>query len=136
MAEIDLFTWWALSISFSSIFLTLISIYLYADSKSRRKEGIQKFSIFGIGKDFVFVFVLLGLLIFYIFSVQLGAGVLSEAVFAVGNIVVEALLIIYLIRNRTKNRSRSNVKFELDFFRIESLHILHNPQFLNPSTPN
>ena len=81
----------------------MISIYLYIGSKSRRKEDIQKkTSAFRTSKDFVFVFVLLGLLIFYIFSIQLGAGVLSEAVFAVGNIVVEALLVLYLLRNRKK----------------------------------
>lgn len=103
LPDIDLFTWWALSISFSSIFLTLISIYLYIGSKSGRKEDAQKkASAFRTGKDFVFVFVLLGLLIFYIFSIQLGAGVLSEAVFAVGNIVVEALLVLYLLRSRKK----------------------------------
>jgi Flp pilus assembly protein TadB len=108
MAEIDLFTWWALSISFSSIFLTLISVYLYRDSISRREKSIQKkSSIFRIGKDFVFVFVLLGLLIFYIFSVQLGAGVMSEAVFVAGNIVVEVLLVVYLIRNKTEKSEQN-----------------------------
>ena len=102
MMEIDLFTWWALSISFSSIFLTLISIYLYAGSKPKRKDDAQKkVGTFRVARDFVFVWVLLGLLIFYIFSIQLGGGALSEAVFAIGNIIVEALLVLYLIRNRT-----------------------------------
>jgi hypothetical protein len=101
MPNVDLFTWWALSISFSTIFLTLISIYLFIESKSRRKEGTQKeSSVFKIGKSFAFVFVLLGLLVFYIFSIQLGTGVLSESVFVVGNIIVEALLVLYLLRNR------------------------------------
>ena len=98
---IDLFTWWALSISFSSIFLTVVSIYLFVDTKSRREEGTRKkVSVFGIVRNFVFVWVLLGLLVFYIFSVQLGAGVVSEVVFALGNVVVEALLLLYLLRNR------------------------------------
>ncbi len=102
MSDIDLFTWWTLSISFSSIFLTLVSIYLYAGSKPKRKDDVQKKAgIFRVARDFVFVWVLLGLLIFYIFSIQLGGGALSEAVFAFGNIVVEALLVLYLIRNRT-----------------------------------
>jgi 4-hydroxybenzoate polyprenyltransferase len=101
MPNIDLFAWWALCISFSSIFLTLISIYLFIDSKSRRKEGTQKkTSAFRTGKSFVFVFALLGLLVFYIFSIQLGAGLLSELVFTVGNIIVEALLVLYLLRNK------------------------------------
>lgn len=101
--EIDLFTWWALSISFSSIFLALVSIYLFVDTKSRRKEGVQKkVNVFGIVRNFVFVWVLLGLLVFYIFSINLGAGVLSETVFTVGNIIVEVLLVLYLLRNREK----------------------------------
>ena len=49
-------------------------------------------------KDFVFVWVLLGLLIFYIVSIQIG----SVLIFAAGNILVEVLLIAYLLRNRTK----------------------------------
>lgn len=108
MPGIDLFAWWALCISFSSIFLTFVSIYLFIDSKSRRMEGAQKkTSIFRTGKSFVFVFVLLGLLVFYIFSIQLGSGALSESVFIVGNIIVEALLLLYLLKNReTKSENR------------------------------
>jgi amino acid transporter len=103
LSNVDLFTWWALSISFSSIFLTFISIYLFLESKSRREEDIRKKArAFRIGRNFAFVWVLLGLLVFYIFSIQLGAGVLSEAVFALGNIVVEALLVLYLFSNREK----------------------------------
>jgi 4-hydroxybenzoate polyprenyltransferase len=106
--DIDLFTWWALSISFSSIFLTLVSIYLFVDTKSRREEGIRKkVSVFGILRNFVFVWVLLGLLVFYIFSINLGAGALSEAVFTGGNIVVEALLVLYLLRNREKKSEKT-----------------------------
>ena len=106
--DIDLFTWWALSISFSSIFLTVVSIYLFVDTKSRRKEGIRrKVSVFGIVGNFVFVWVLLGLLVFYIFSINLGAGAVSEAVFTGGNIVVEALLVLYLLKNREKKSERT-----------------------------
>ena len=105
---IDLFTWWALSISFSSIFLTVVSIYLFVDTKSRRREGTQKkVNAFGIIKSFVFVWVLLGLLVFYIFSINLGAGALSEAVFTGGNIAVEALLVLYLVRNREKKSEKT-----------------------------
>jgi hypothetical protein len=105
MSSIDLFTWWALSISSSITFITLISVYLYASSKPKRKRDIQKEDgIVRIGKDFAFVLALIGLLIFYIFSIQLArtsnTSMLSEAVFAVGNIVVEAVLILYLLTNR------------------------------------
>jgi hypothetical protein len=107
MPNIDLFTWWALSISFSTIFLAIISIYLFIGSKSRRKEDSQKeASVFRIGKSFAFVFVLIGLLVFYIFSIQLGASVLTEAVFAAGNILVEVLLVLYLLRNREQKSDR------------------------------
>lgn len=105
MTEDDLFAWWAISISFSIIFITLISAYLYMSSKSKRKEGIRKKTgTLRIGKDFAFVLVLACLLIFYIFSIQLartsGAGTLSEAVFAAGNVAVEVILVIYLLKNR------------------------------------
>lgn len=108
MPDIDLFTWWVISISFSSVFLTLVSIYLYANSRPRRRESAQKKATkLRLGKDFMFVWVLLGLLVFYIFSIQLGAGALSEEIFAIGNIVVEALLILYIVRNRTENSEQT-----------------------------
>lgn len=104
MPDIDLFAWWAISISGGSVFLTLVSIYLYRNTRVRRKESNQiKMNIGSLLKDFVFVWVLLGLLVFYIISIQIG----SATVFAAGNIFVEALLIIYLLRNR-KQKSRPN----------------------------
>jgi hypothetical protein len=48
--------------------------------------------------DFIFVWVLLGLLIFYIVSINIG----SATVFAAGNIFVEALLVAYLLKNRKR----------------------------------
>jgi len=97
--DIDLFAWWAITISGGSIFLTVVSIYLYANTRARRKESEQTTTnAVNRVKDFVFVWVLLGLLIFYIVSIQIG----SIVVFAVGNIFVEALLIVYLLRNRTE----------------------------------
>jgi hypothetical protein len=120
----DLFVWWAISISWSIVFLIVASFYLYANSRAKRKEDTReenkrkmngehsvrmrgyktqfKAMARRIAKNFIFVWILLGLLVFYIFSVQLGTGTLPEAVFAVGNIVVEALLVIYLLRNRDK----------------------------------
>jgi len=121
---IGLFTWWAISISWNIAFLIVAGFYLYASSKAKRKEDKRKESKQEIddehsvrargyktqlkatagrmAKNFIFVWILLGLLVFYIFSVQLGTGKLSEVVFAGGNIVVEALLIFYLVRNRDK----------------------------------
>jgi di/tricarboxylate transporter len=106
---IDLFTWWVISISWSIAFLIVAGFYLYSISKAKRKEdtrvGTQlKAKALRISKNFIFVWILLGLLVFYIFSVQLGTGRLSESVFALGNIIVEALLVFYLFRNRDKTR--------------------------------
>lgn len=53
-----------------------------------------------IAKGFTFVWILIGLLVFYIFSDQMGTGVLPQIVFASGNIAVEAILVFYLLKNR------------------------------------
>ena len=99
MPEIDLFSWWAIIISGGSVFHTLVSIYLYANTKTRREESKQAsrnaVSLLG---NFVFVWVLLGLLIFYIVSIQIGSAI----IFAAGNILVEAVLIVYLVKNRKR----------------------------------
>jgi 4-hydroxybenzoate polyprenyltransferase len=161
---IDLFTWWAISISWSIAFLIVAGLYLYTSSRPKRKQNVWvenreqlievgtytvlvAISIIGaftqtswwllpgciffslavleaiewqreeshrtqfrakaksVSKNFVFVWTLLGLLVFYIFSVKLGTGRLSELVFALGNIVVEVLLILYLFKNKDKTRS-------------------------------
>jgi hypothetical protein len=109
LSTIDLFTWWAISISWSIVFLIVAGFYLYASSGAKRKKDTRvgnqlKAKAVSVSKNFIFVWILLGLLVFYIFSVQLGTGTLSESVFALGNIVVEALLVFYLFRNRDKTR--------------------------------
>jgi len=62
----------------------------------RKKSRNAVSNGFRLGKDFAFVWVLVGLLVFYIVSVDIG----SSAVFAAGNIIVEVVLIAYLIKNR------------------------------------
>jgi hypothetical protein len=121
---IDLFTWWTISISWSIAFLIVAGLYLYASSGAKHKEDrriedrersleaprertrrIQlKAKVVSVSKNFIFVWILLGLLVFYIFSVRLGTGTLPELVFALGNIIVEAFLVFYLFRNRDKTR--------------------------------
>lgn len=91
----DLFTWWILSISWSIAFLTAVSIYIYIKSPGCKKSNQTKTSTFDLAKDFIFVWILLGLLIFYILSVSIG----SAFIFAVGNIAVETILILYLTKN-------------------------------------
>ncbi|MCJ7423838.1 hypothetical protein MUP01_06165 [Candidatus Bathyarchaeota archaeon] len=99
MSDIDLFTWWTITISGGAIFHTLVSIYLYAGTRANRERSKRTIkNAISLMKNFVFVWVLLGLLIFYILSINIG----SDIVFAAGNILVEALLIVYLIRNRKR----------------------------------
>jgi hypothetical protein len=99
MTEADLFLWWAASITAGSVFLTLVSIYLYIGSRTKRKgNGSEKKRHSSIVTDFIFVWVLMGLLVFYIVSISIG----SAAIFAAGNIIVEILLLIYLVRNKKK----------------------------------
>jgi hypothetical protein len=129
---ISLFTWWAISISWNIAFLIIAGFYLYASSRAKRKEDTRKedtrekddehlvrargyktqlkATAGSIAKNFIFVWILLGLLVFYIFSVQMGTGKLSEAVFAVGNIAVEALLVFYLVKNRDKIPARGHTE--------------------------
>jgi hypothetical protein len=79
--------------------MILVGIYLYADSSTKRKENKEKrWNIARLAKDFVFVWVLLCLLAFYIVSVELG----SATFFAAGNIVAEAILLLYVVKQRIK----------------------------------
>jgi hypothetical protein len=108
MANLDIFGYWELSISFSIIFITLVSIYLYVSSKPKRTATVHEAtSALRMGKNFVFVLVLISLLLFYLFSIQLArqssSGILPEVIFAIGNIVAEAFLIIYLLMNRKED---------------------------------
>lgn len=97
--DIDLFSWWAYSITAGSVFLTLVAIYIYARSKNKRSHAARsKLGPRDFVKDFVFVWVLLGLLAFYIVTIN----VKSPVIFAVGNVLVEVLLILYLRFNKTK----------------------------------
>jgi len=96
---LDPFSWWAASISGGSVFLTLVAIYLYVSSRSARKKIPQvKRTVASVIREFTFVWVLLGLLVFYIVAISVGSAVL----FAVGNIFVEILLLLYLVRNRSR----------------------------------
>jgi len=100
----ELFAWWAASISGGSVFLTLVSIYLYASGRTSQKEskGTTMKTVILV-KNFIFVWVLLGLLVFYIVSVNIG----SAAVFAAGNIFVEIILVIYLMKNRPEKSEQA-----------------------------
>ena len=92
----DLLGWWSISISWSAVFLIGVSLYLYWDRRKRFTEGTR---ILGRVKlrDFIFVWVLAGLLGLYIVSIYRT----SSLVFAAGNLIVEAILVVYTIRNKS-----------------------------------
>jgi len=90
----NLFFWWAMAISWSSIFLIAIGVYLYVASRKRSHLPTNPVRQ---TKNLVFVWVLLGLLVLYLVSIHLG----SATLFAAGNIFVEAILIAYILKNRT-----------------------------------
>jgi uncharacterized protein YqhQ len=87
-----------ISISFSIVFLTIVSIYLYENrtcERTRERVGAKAKRVL---TNFVFVWVLIGLLVFYIVAVKLA----SALIFAAGNVVVEVILITYLFRHKTR----------------------------------
>lgn len=90
MLYADLFDWWIITITWSIAFPIAVSIYLYR----HRKQGgaVQRRRRFQWARDFTFVWFLVGLLVFYIVAV----GQASALLFAVGNLVVEALLLLYV----------------------------------------
>ncbi len=99
MLSLDPFIWWIITISWSIAFLILVGIYLYAGSKTKRSKCTPtRASRFGFVTNFVFIWVLIGLLIFYIVSVNIG----SSLIFAAGNIIVELILIAYLLKSRSE----------------------------------
>ena len=95
----NLLGWWVVSISWSALFLIAVSFYLYW--KKRPHQGARGLS--SIFNDFVFVWVLAGLLILYIVTVNNS----SSMVFAVGNVIVEVVLIVYTLKNRSKKTEAS-----------------------------
>ena len=104
----NLFTWYIITISWSIAFMIAIGIYLYISSRAERKESNQKWSFTKLLKDFTFTWVLLGLLVFYIISIEMA----SYTIFAVGNIAVEVILILYGIRSRGKASSQKETSRE------------------------
>jgi len=99
----NLMGFWAVCISWSALFLTAVSIYLYMDSRKNRKQDTHATGGLGFVRDFVFVWVLLGLLGLYIVSIDRDSAIL----FASGNMVVEALLIAYTVKNRPQKGAKT-----------------------------
>ena len=102
----DLFVWWAASISFSILFLIAVGILLYMQSmKRQQKNNHVVTSISKTIQHFVFIWTLLGLLILYIVSVDVGSSIL----FAAGNVVVEILLLVYLLKNKSEGTAQGSM---------------------------
>ena len=99
----QLFGWWIASITFNILFVVAASIYLYRIRKHRESgDGLslgQK--IARVARDYMFVWFLLGLLIFYIYSI----GQASYLLFLAGNLVVEVLLIAYIYMSSSSSKT-------------------------------
>ncbi len=87
-----LFGWYSLVITWSIVFIVLVSVYLYRQSRKAVKDA-QKLPI----RNFAVVGVLLGLLCLYIVAIKMS----SYLLFALGNVVVEVYLLYYITRNKT-----------------------------------
>jgi hypothetical protein len=96
----DLLFVWAVSITWCTIFLIAVSFYLYHRRKNRSPENG---TIHVRLKEFFFVLVLACLLGLYILSINL----VSSLVFAVGNVIVEIVLVGYTVRNRSTTSART-----------------------------
>lgn len=94
MQSSNLLFLWALSISWSAVFLIAVSVYLYARRKHRAPD---KASTRIRLNDFVFVIVLAALLGLYIVSIYRT----SSLIFAAGNIIVEVILVAYTVKNKS-----------------------------------
>ncbi len=91
MPYAELFTWWIATIAWSIAFPIAVSAYLYHRRKRRGPDQPRR-RLQWVA-DFTFVWFLLGLLAFYVLAVGRG----SPLLFALGNLVVEALLLVYAL---------------------------------------
>jgi peptidoglycan/LPS O-acetylase OafA/YrhL len=108
MPYADLFSWWIASITFNIMFVIGASIYLYRRGRQRGLETPKgKGRIGRVVKEFAFVWLLLGLWLLYIYSI----GEQSALIFAAGNIVMEILLVIYVVRNGDSPRDNRKSYF-------------------------
>lgn len=90
----ELFGWWIATITWSIAFPIAVSVYLYM----RRTSAVRQTRKIGRIEGFAFVWFLIGLLVFYVISV----GEASTILFAFGNVVVEGLLLLYIVRSSRK----------------------------------
>ena len=93
----DLLVWWSATITAGILFLVAVSVVLYQLSKWKNEKPESFIAkILMVIKDFAFVWVLLTLLSLYIVSISGG----QYTMFALGNVVIEALIFVYLVLTR------------------------------------
>jgi len=93
----DLLVWWSATITAGILFIVAVSVVIYQLSKWRREKPMSiLYAIPMIIKDFAFVWVMLTLLALYIVTISGG----EYNVFALGNIGIEVLIVIYLIATK------------------------------------
>jgi hypothetical protein len=85
----ELFSWWAATITAGIMFLIVVSSAIYY---WRKRPKSSKSSAPIVVREFAFVWALMALLILYLISINLGSYIL----FAIGNVVVEVLLLFYV----------------------------------------
>ncbi|MGA1974399.1 MAG: hypothetical protein ABSG92_02080 [Conexivisphaerales archaeon] len=97
MAALGLFDYYIITISFSIAFILAVSLFLYSKRKGPAAGGQVRTSVRTTLANFTFICVLTALLVFYIVTVYIR----SYMLFAIGNIVVELLLVYYVMKNRS-----------------------------------
>lgn len=97
MAALDLFDYYIITISWSIVFILIVSLFLYSRRKRPAAGEQVRTGVRTTLANFTFVWVLTALLLFYIITVDMRSYVL----FAVGNVVVELFLVYYIMKNRS-----------------------------------
>ncbi len=99
MVTLGLFELWEVTITWSTAFLLLVSVFLYGKRKRPASTEHVRTGPRKLLGDFTFVWVLMVLLVFYIVTIDLRSFVL----FAVGNVFVELFLVFYILKNRIRS---------------------------------
>jgi hypothetical protein len=74
-----------------------VDVQVFLESNLSSEDTQREARAFGVGKEFAFVFVSIGLLVFYILNRACACKRLGRArrsIFTAGNIVIEALLLL------------------------------------------
>jgi len=89
----SLFLWWEVSIVWCTLFIVAVSLYLYADTRHKRHPEKHTNPATTVA-NFAFVWTLIVLLGLYILT----ATQTSQTIFILGNIIVEAFLLLYTVK--------------------------------------